>query len=97
MIFLLKWKCSLVSQNGSGPRRVLLVSDIALSVSHFLCFHVSASADGDRGHGTAVADFVAAFLIILRLNSHLLFVSGGHPKGRLKDTEKNLASGFENM
>lgn len=95
-MFLLKWKCSLVSQNGSSPRHVLLVSDIALSISYFLCFHVSASADGDHGHGTAVTDFVVASLIILRLNRHLLFVSGGHPKGKSKDTENNLTSGFEN-
>lgn len=59
-MFLLKWKCSLVSQNGSGPHCALLVSDIALSVSHFLCIYVSASADGDHVRGTAVADFAAA-------------------------------------
>lgn len=50
----------MVSQKGSGPRRALLVSDTAFSISCFLCIHVSASADGDHVHGTTVADFVAA-------------------------------------
>ena len=59
-MFLLKWMCSLVSQHASGPLCALLVSDIVLSVSHFLCTRVSASTDGDRVHGTAVADFVAS-------------------------------------
>lgn len=96
MMFLLKWKCTLVSQNGSGPRCTLLVSDTALSVSHFLCVCMSASADGDQAHGTVVADLqLHLFLPILRLNRHLLFISGGCPKGKLKDTGNNRASGFE--
>lgn len=60
MTFLLKWKCSLVSQNDSGPHHALLVSDIAFPISHFLFVHVSVSADGDHIHGTAVVDFAAA-------------------------------------
>lgn len=56
-MFLLKWMCSRVSQNGSGPHRALLLSDTA-----FICLPLSASADGLCVHGMAVTDFATASL-----------------------------------
>lgn len=96
MMFLLKDKCSLVSQSCSSPHHALLVSGMALSVSHSLCVHVSTSADGDCVHGTAVADFVAASIsYCLETEQAPAIYFWWTSKRRVEGHKINLASGFE--
>lgn len=58
-MFFWKWKVSL--SLSKWLRSTLCSAGFGYCfVCHFLCTHVSASADGDRVRGTAVADFIAA-------------------------------------